>query len=88
MSNITAGSFIRGSGSAEMKTYNNNSESAAPVAIDNTNVLSMSGADDRWLKFNPLDEPSERELVCELDWRRVWRRIYVRNSTPVPHASL
>jgi hypothetical protein len=26
-----------------------------------------------WVPFNPLNEPSERELVCEVDWRRVWR---------------
>eukprot|EP01034_Spumella_vulgaris_P022684 gene22684-28832_t len=23
-----------------------------------------------WIRFNPLDEPSERELVCEMDWKR------------------
>lgn len=26
-----------------------------------------------WLSFNPLGEPSERELVCEKAWKPVWR---------------
>jgi hypothetical protein len=33
-----------------------------------------------WLPMNPLDEPSERELVCEVDWRRVWRCLLRRTD--------
>ena len=33
---------------------------------------------DGWLSFNPLGVPSERELLCEVDWRRVWRCIFIR----------
>lgn len=37
-----------------------------------------------WLRFNPLDEPSERELVCEVAWRRVWRCLLRRTTVPAP----
>jgi len=42
------------------------------------------GVQEAWLQTNPLGEPSERDLVCEGDWRRVWRCIYVRNGLAVP----
>ena len=35
-----------------------------------------------WLAFNPLDEPSEREIVCEVSWRRVWRCLLRRTARP------
>ena len=31
-----------------------------------------------WLHLNPLSEPSERELVCENDWRKVFRCVFIR----------
>jgi hypothetical protein len=40
--------------------------------------------DEDWLPFNPLDVPSERELVCEVDWRPVYRCILVRNFVLSP----
>jgi len=42
---------------------------------------------DSWLSFNPLDEPSERELVCEVDWRPVYRFILMRTSVCVDNLS-
>jgi tRNA (guanine-N(7)-)-methyltransferase len=48
-----------------------------PICSDPETVLQEK---DGWLAFNPLAEPSERELVCEMQWKRVWRCIYVRNE--------
>ena len=33
---------------------------------------------DGYLNVNPLMFPSERELVCEKMWRRVYRCLYVK----------
>jgi hypothetical protein len=34
--------------------------------------------DDYWIDYDPLAELSERELICEVDWRRVKRCVLVR----------
>jgi hypothetical protein len=34
--------------------------------------------DEYWIDSNPLAELSERELICEVDWRRVKRCVLVR----------
>ena len=39
--------------------------------------------DNYWLSFNPLSEPTEREIVCENKWRSVWRCVFVRNHVIV-----
>jgi hypothetical protein len=31
-----------------------------------------------WIDYNPLGELSERELICEVDWRKVKRCVLVR----------
>lgn len=53
-----------------------------PIASENDSNLSSSDSEyvlkDGWLSFNPLGVPSERELLCEIDWRRVWRCIFIR----------
>lgn len=41
---------------------------------------SKESSTSEWLPFNPLGEPSERELVCEVDWRRVWRCVFCRTD--------
>lgn len=46
-----------------------------PANLDPVTVLQDK---DGWLAFNPLAEPSERELVCEIQWRRVFRCIFLR----------
>jgi tRNA (guanine-N7-)-methyltransferase len=40
--------------------------------------------DEFWLKRNPLLEPSERELVCENAWKRVWRCVFRRTAWMPP----
>ena len=32
-----------------------------------------------WFPYNPLSVLSERDLVCEVQWKCVWRCILVRN---------
>jgi hypothetical protein len=34
--------------------------------------------EEYWMEYNPLGELSERELVCEVDWRRVKRCVLER----------
>lgn len=33
---------------------------------------------DYWIDYNPLGELSERELICEVDWRKVKRCVLIR----------
>jgi hypothetical protein len=44
--------------------------------------LDKTAMSREWIRFNPLDEPSERELVCEVEWKRVWRCVFVRTAVP------
>jgi tRNA (guanine-N7-)-methyltransferase len=48
--------------------------------VDSDRYITADLNDGAWLMYNPLSEPSERELVCETHWRRVWRCIFVRNG--------
>lgn len=57
-----------------VRQYQNRKEAALP-ATDS-------------ISYNPLDEPSERELVCEVEWRRVWRFIFVRNDVALRDYSI
>eukprot|EP01036_Dinobryon_divergens_P024684 gene24684-33156_t len=38
----------------------------------------QDGSGDGWISFNPLSEPSEREQVCEVSWRPVYRSVLVK----------
>eukprot|EP01025_Chloroclados_australasicus_P017095 TRINITY_DN18708_c0_g1_i2.p2 TRINITY_DN18708_c0_g1~~TRINITY_DN18708_c0_g1_i2.p2 ORF type:complete len:346 (-),score=12.41 TRINITY_DN18708_c0_g1_i2:146-1150(-) len=38
---------------------------------------------NEWLSCNPLGELSEREQVCEMQWRNVWRCLFVKRDMSV-----
>lgn len=43
--------------------------------IENNEIEKLS---EYWIDYNPLGELSERELICEVDWRRVKRCILIK----------
>jgi tRNA (guanine-N7-)-methyltransferase len=61
-----------------------NSISLLPSSVTKDTLIHEGNIDindeNEWWKFNPLGSPSEREIVCEVDWRRVYRFVYVRNN--------
>ena len=56
-------------------------EEEAPMGSTTTTTGSVQGEDgprdSGWLNKSVLSVPSERELVCEQDWRPVWRACFV-----------
>lgn len=45
---------------------------------DENETNEINKLNEYWIDYNPLGELSERELICEVDWRRVKRCILMR----------
>jgi hypothetical protein len=48
------------------------------LAFDRTPPRAPAGEDLQWLAQHPLPAKSEREVVCEIKWRDVYRVVYTR----------
>ena len=44
-------------------------------------MLALPRSSDGWLKQSPFPVPTERDRVCELKWRPVWRMMLRRRET-------
>ncbi|RHY32455.1 hypothetical protein DYB32_002550 [Aphanomyces invadans] len=50
-------------------------------------VAMDSDASTLWLATMPLGVPTERDVICENQWRPVYRLVLIRNGTAVPPSS-
>jgi tRNA (guanine-N7-)-methyltransferase len=69
-------SLSAGSTSSEVKRDCSEAEVIEEEVGDDLDGEVLEDDGRGWLSFNPLGEPSERELVCEKTWKPVWRLVF------------
>jgi tRNA (guanine-N7-)-methyltransferase len=66
-----------GAGTGEDENEENEGEDLEGEETETENN-EIEKLNEYWIDYNPLGELSERELICEVDWRRVKRCVLVR----------